>query len=762
MFMLCLGMGAQTETSLIEAYQIYVTAENGQTGSSAELILNMKNRNAIRLWECKLYLPEGIAFQSVALTDLDSRYSNYTPELVATPNNDGSITIHCEGEEGEVLAGTDGAVAVVTVDIPSTFTPGNYDVNVKDMKIEEPNGSIHTYKPEGNNFTWTIEQGAVTTATITFIDEDGTVLYTISQEVGSEVDASEVPVPTKEGYTFDGWDSVIPDVMPEQDLTIRAQWVLNSWLVVFLDEVDGVTLKSETVNYGETITPPEEPQREGYNFAGWYPEIPETMPDSAMTFVAQWEAIYYRTIFYLDEGGEPYYDTRIAFGDDLDVPDEPAREGYTFVGWDPEIPGAMPAHDMTFVAQWQINSWTLTFVVDNEVWETRTVEFGTKLTPPENEPTLEGYTFSGWIDMPPTMPDYDLTIQGFFTINTHTVTYLLDETGAIYEQYEDVAYGNDVPEPADNPTREGYTFIGWTPDNPGEMPDNDLTFMAQWEILKFNVEVLGDYADYVTVSNLNPEYGETVTITVDVDALPDYEFVALMFEEENGNGPYNVIDMMEGNTFTVEKVSFNFAVEAVFNPLFEMITLTQAFTPFSSVNNLDFANSDLKAYVVTRYDKDINYAVMEEVEMVPACTGVMLVGEVGVEYKIPFILKQIPPVEVNLLQPFLEEGWLTAWGDPFEDDVTESVNYVYDAAANKFFMPTGNGAEMPAKSAYLQLRGSDAADEFVRVCILDTSDGIADVQKSGSENAIYDMQGRRVSKAVKGLYIINGKKVAVK
>ena len=893
MFLLCLGMWAQTPTTLIEAYKMYVLANDAQAGTTAELFLNVKNRTVVSVWSCKLVLPEGMSFQSAALVEDQGRYpEDYDANFVVTPNNDGTVTFSCDGEPGVALTGTEGAVAVVYVNIDPTLAAGTYPVVLKEIYLEELNTTQHSY-PYDVTFNWNVEAAVIQEATIEF-DLNGAPGQ--RSPITAPVGASIVPPddPEWEGHRFMGWEPAFPETMPEGGLTLVAQWQLNSWPVTFLYDVDGQVLKQEDVNYGETITPPADPQREGYDFDGWYPEIPETMPDSAMTFVAQWQVIYYSTVFYLDEGGPLYEGQEVAYGDGLIVPNDPTREGYTFVGWDPEIPDAMPAHDMVFIAKWEVNKWTLTFVVDNDVWETReNVAYGTKLTPPENEPSREGYTFSGWTNMPETMPDYNLTVNGTFTKNSYTVTYIFDETGGlaisyevgygepvrtpraddypyiegytfvgwdneipetmpahnltfiaqwevnkwtltfvvdndVWETRENVAYGTKLTPPenepsregytfsgwtnmpetmpdynltvngtftrnsyhvtyildetgavyaeydvpfgdytpwTDEPTREGYTFIGWDPEIPETMPAHDMTFIAQWEIDKYNVTVLGDYAEYVTVSNMNPNYGETVTITVDVDALPDYDFVALMFEEENGNGPYNVIDMMEGNTFIVENVHFNFAVEAVFNPLFETITLTQPYTPFSSTNYLDFANSDLKAYIVTNYNTAINYAVMEEIDMVPAETGVMLVGEVGKEYKIPFLLKQIPPVQPNLLQPFLEAGWLDPWGDPFEDDTTESANYVYDASTNEFVQVDlfeGGRVEMPAKSAYLQLRGSDADKEIVHFGIRDTDVRVSGIQKNSSEDAIYDMQGRRVSKAVKGLYIINGKKVAVK
>lgn len=94
----------------------------------------------------------------------------------------------------------------------------------------------------------------------------------------------------------------------------------------------------------------------------------------------------------------------------------PEKEGYSFSGWDNE-PTVMPDHDITVAGTFSINSYKLTYKVDDEVYKTFDVEYGTSITP-EAEPTKEGYTFSGWSEIPETMPAEDVTITGTFTINS--------------------------------------------------------------------------------------------------------------------------------------------------------------------------------------------------------------------------------------------------------------------------------------------------------------------------------------------------------
>jgi len=143
--------------SITEAYQIYVTAgANGKTYSTAELTLNMKNRNAIAEWTCILVLPQGVTFKSASL--VDGRYpEGYEAEFDATANDNGTVTLSCSGAEGVALTGTDGAIATVEVEIAGDAPLGDCIIDVAPATLTEVNGDGHTRK--NNEFTWTIEQG---------------------------------------------------------------------------------------------------------------------------------------------------------------------------------------------------------------------------------------------------------------------------------------------------------------------------------------------------------------------------------------------------------------------------------------------------------------------------------------------------------------------------------------------------------------------------------------------------------------------------
>lgn len=115
--------------------------------------------------------------------------------------------------------------------------------------------------------------------------------------------------------------------------------------------VDGVSTE-QTVTEGDVISAPENPEKEGYTFVGWTPEVPETMPAENLEFTAVWQANEY-TITFDTAGGSEIAPITLEYGAAITAPATPEKEGYTFIGWTPEIPETMPANDITVVAQYK-------------------------------------------------------------------------------------------------------------------------------------------------------------------------------------------------------------------------------------------------------------------------------------------------------------------------------------------------------------------------------------------------------------------------
>ena len=107
--------------------------------------------------------------------------------------------------------------------------------------------------------------------------------------------------------------------------------------------------------------------------------------------------------------------SKLYYGDMITAPEPPTKTGYTFAGWDKELPLTMPAEDAIFRALWTINKYKLIYVVDDVVYRQYDVEYGSVIIP-EAEPEREGYAFSGWSEIPETMPAGDVKVVGTFAL----------------------------------------------------------------------------------------------------------------------------------------------------------------------------------------------------------------------------------------------------------------------------------------------------------------------------------------------------------
>ena len=165
---------------------------------------------------------------------------------------------------------------------------------------------------------------------------------------------------TRKGYTQVGWSTVdggekvygFEDVYTQNEaLTLYPVWNTNKYTITF-DTNGGSEISPITQDYGTEITAPADPTRKGYTFKGWDKEIPETMPAENMTVKAQWEINQY-TITFDTNGGSEIAPITQDYGTEITAPDNPTRKGYTFKGWDKEIPKTMPAENITITARWR-------------------------------------------------------------------------------------------------------------------------------------------------------------------------------------------------------------------------------------------------------------------------------------------------------------------------------------------------------------------------------------------------------------------------
>ncbi len=120
----------------------------------------------------------------------------------------------------------------------------------------------------------------------------------------------------------------------------------------------------------------------------------------------------YLAVFIID--GVVYDSTMADYGEPIPLPNEPPeKEGYTFSGWS-EIPAAMPVGGVDITGSYLPNSYTIIYTVDGEEYKRVPCQYGERISAIE-EPVKAGYIFSGWSAIPETMPAGNVEVLGTFS-----------------------------------------------------------------------------------------------------------------------------------------------------------------------------------------------------------------------------------------------------------------------------------------------------------------------------------------------------------
>lgn len=117
--------------------------------------------------------------------------------------------------------------------------------------------------------------------------------------------------------------------------------------------------------------------------------------------------------------------------------------------------------------------YIIAFLVDGVAIKADTLAYGRDISLPE-EPVKEGHTFSGWSEVPETMPANNITVSGSFVVNKYNVYYYVGEQ---LVHTEEVAYGAAMPSYEYEPSN-GDIFNGWDGEHYDTMPAHDVIYIA--------------------------------------------------------------------------------------------------------------------------------------------------------------------------------------------------------------------------------------------------------------------------------------------
>ena len=325
---------------------------------------------------------------------------------------------------------------------------------------------------------------------------------------------------------------------------------------------DGKVYRAETTVEEQTyLSAPEAPTKVGYTFEGWYanvltdsisiggitiPSLPAgtqtaTFPyrlDNNVQFVAVFTPNVYTATFDVN-GGKPIdnqtqnvtYDTEF-------TPVAPERDGYTFVGWADEDGNVFNStvwqypQSTTFTAQWQLDTYTLTYVFNDDDNTTFDVEF-TVISDEIvfEEPSMHAYDFVGWylesdfinkVTSLPTGSFGNKFIYAKWTPTVYNIIYVLD--GGTNDPSNPSTYTVETDDITFvEPTKVGYAFVGWFDHSDGGQQytvlskgeyGGDVTLFARWQAVAYNISYNGAAPQYTVGFNLSGADGEVPAQTI--------------------------------------------------------------------------------------------------------------------------------------------------------------------------------------------------------------------------------------------------------
>ena len=421
-----------------------------------------------------------------------------------------------------------------------------------------------------------------------------TEITTLNNKTSYTVEDSNFDLvnPNKYGYDFTGWTGTDQDELTTsltvntskaKDLAYVANCNLHKFTVSYYS--DGNLLSSEQVDYQGHATKPTNPNKTGYTFKHWsleengaeYNFNTETIERDTNLY-AVYQIVEYELSYDLDDGslaeGQINPSTYTVETDTFDLYN-PTKEGYTFLGWkeassdevnNPTTITKGTTGNKSFTAQYEINQYQLEIDPNGGSYSGDllvTKDFGFVLH--IDEPTKNGYTFTGWTltgagsyaDEYYTYGAGNGKLTAQYSLNTYNVTYNYDSCHLTEEEI--AALNNKTSYTVEdsnfdvtNPTKYGYDFTGWTGTDLTSSTTSlvvdtskakDLAYVANCNLHKFTVSY---YSDGSLLSSEQVEYQGHATKPTD-PSKTGYTFKHWSLEENGAEYNFDT-EIIEANT----------------------------------------------------------------------------------------------------------------------------------------------------------------------------------------------------------------------
>ncbi len=423
---------------------------------------------------------------------------------VVTP----TYTVTFKGEDGTVLK-TETVAEYAAATAPEAPAKDNYTFAGWDVKFDNVTEDITVTATYTENAKYTV----------VFADWDGEELKRETVYTGKGATAPADP--TRENYTFAGWDVAFDNITAAK--TVTATYTENAKYTVTFKNWDGEELKSEQVYVGNAATAPADPTRENYTFTGWDVAFDNITAETVVT--AQFAENRKYTVSFKDHDGEELKSEQVYVGNAATAPADPEREGYKFTGWDVAFDNITA--ETTVTAQY-VKMHTVTFKDHDgtQIGDVQIVEDGEGATAPA-DPEREGYKFTGW-DVAFDNITAETTVTAQY-VKLHTVTFK-DHDGTQIGDVQIVEDGKGATAPAD-PERDHFDFTGWDVEYDNITADTVVTATYQ-EHEKFEVKFV-DHDD-TQIGDIQTLYaGEEATAPADPTRL-HYTFAGWNLTEGSG------------------------------------------------------------------------------------------------------------------------------------------------------------------------------------------------------------------------------------
>ena len=350
---------------------------------------------------------------------------------------------------------------------------------------------------------------------------DGEEYRVVPTKVGEQIVAPKAP--TKAGYTFTGWTPEV-GTMGIEDLSFNAVFSAGTvayTVETYVMDVNGnygdAATENKSATTGETVSVTPE-AREGFSVAAESVLSGEVKADGSLVL----KVYYSRNQYKLTVDGNV---TNVYYGAAISVAEPAAREGYTFAGWDRDVPETMPASDVTLVSQWNENDADYTaYNAAKAAAEAKQAEanFDKTYTAESRQALADAlakdvsgrkYTQQGEVDAAAKAINDAVTA---LELMTYKATFYVD--GAEYKVVT-AKVGEAIAKP-DDPSKTGYVFTGWDPEV-GTMGTEDISFNAKFSAgeVSYTVEtyVMGLDGQYGAADSKNvaATTGAEITLTPD-------------------------------------------------------------------------------------------------------------------------------------------------------------------------------------------------------------------------------------------------------